>query len=128
MFIEYEVGKLSKSSDIKYVMYLQNAHLIAQQDAQRQHSRSRACSFARSVAPSACVCLLELMETNNFVLVTITGKPREEDPNALEELFSNYLNLTYQICMIYMFFLCSFVRIFVQMFIILWVRMPNSKI
>lgn len=74
---------------IEYVNQLQSAHLIAQQDAQRQHTRSHACSFARSVALSACVCHLELMETNNLVLVTITGKLREEDPNALEQFFAS---------------------------------------
>ncbi|KAJ6912144.1 hypothetical protein NC651_014728 [Populus alba x Populus x berolinensis] len=55
-----------------------SADLAALVDAPRQPSRSHACSSARSAAPSACVCLPELMGTSNHVPATTTGRPRGE--------------------------------------------------
>ncbi|KAH7557185.1 hypothetical protein JRO89_XS11G0069700 [Xanthoceras sorbifolium] len=60
---------------------------IAVQDVRRHNTRSHACSFAKSAVPSACVCLLVFMETRSHVLATITGRPREEDPNVLRTTF-----------------------------------------
>uniref|UniRef100_A0A6N2LXN1 Bifunctional inhibitor/plant lipid transfer protein/seed storage helical domain-containing protein n=1 Tax=Salix viminalis TaxID=40686 RepID=A0A6N2LXN1_SALVM len=59
--------------------------LAALIDAPRQPSRSHACSSAKSAVQSACVCLLELMETSNLVPATTIGRPREEGPSALED-------------------------------------------
>lgn len=70
---------------------MQTVHRVAQQDAPRQPSRSLACSSVKSVVPSACVCLQELMETSNPALATIIGRQRGEDPNVLEEL-TNLIN------------------------------------
>ncbi|CAB4308820.1 unnamed protein product [Prunus armeniaca] len=50
--------------------------------ARPQHTRSLVCFSAKSVVQSACVCLLEHMETSKFALATTTGRPREEDQNA----------------------------------------------
>ncbi|KAH1130436.1 hypothetical protein J1N35_001814 [Gossypium stocksii] len=61
---------------------VQDAH----RDAQLQHTRNHACSSAKSVVPSACVCLQALTATNNLALATIIGRPREEAPNALRFL------------------------------------------
>ncbi|KAF7121314.1 hypothetical protein RHSIM_Rhsim13G0216800 [Rhododendron simsii] len=63
---------------------LKSAEGSARVGAQRRRTRSHACSSARSVVLNACVCLREPMETSRFALATITGRPREEDPNALE--------------------------------------------
>jgi len=61
---------------------LQNVAHAAQVDVQIRNTRNRVCFSARSAVPSACVCLLELMATSRFALATITGRPKEEDPNA----------------------------------------------
>ncbi|EOY32792.1 Uncharacterized protein TCM_040807 [Theobroma cacao] len=66
---------------------LKNVVRDALPDALLQHTRSHACSSVRSVVPSACVCLLAHMETNNIAHATTTGRPREEGPNALRLLF-----------------------------------------
>jgi hypothetical protein len=63
---------------------MQSAVHVAPKDAQKQRSRSHACSSAKSAVQSACVCLRELTGTRNPVLATTIGRPREEDPNALE--------------------------------------------
>ncbi|TXG70284.1 hypothetical protein EZV62_005219 [Acer yangbiense] len=68
-----------------------SAGRVAVQDVRRHNTRSRACSFAISAVPSACVCLLVFMETRSHVLATITGRPREEDPNVLRKLEYNPL-------------------------------------
>lgn len=52
-------------------------------DAQKRHSRSRACFSAKNAVQSAFVSLLVLMATNKLALAIITGKPREEVPSAL---------------------------------------------
>ncbi|KAL5745181.1 hypothetical protein ACOSP7_026327 [Xanthoceras sorbifolium] len=57
-------------------------------DARLRHTRSHACFSARNAAQSACVCLLELMETSRSALATIIGRPRKEDPNALKKFFA----------------------------------------
>ena len=60
---------------------------VAPKVAQKQHSKSHACSSAKSAVLNAYVFLQELMGTRNSALATITGRPREEDPNALEHFF-----------------------------------------
>ncbi|CAB4278334.1 unnamed protein product [Prunus armeniaca] len=50
--------------------------------ARPQRTRSLVCFSAKSVVQSACVFLLEHMETSKFALATTTGRPREEDQNA----------------------------------------------
>nr|GMD61647.1 hypothetical protein CDL12_20539 [Ipomoea batatas] len=55
----------------------QSAQMHAHIDAQRQHTRSHACSSAKSVASSADACLQEPMAINKSALVTIIGRPRE---------------------------------------------------
>ncbi|WVZ07349.1 hypothetical protein V8G54_020695 [Vigna mungo] len=67
-----------------------NVDHVAQLDVQIRNTRNRVCFSARSAVPSACVCLLELMVTSRFALATTTGRPKEEDPNALEA--SNFIN------------------------------------
>uniref|UniRef100_A0A7N2KY02 Uncharacterized protein n=1 Tax=Quercus lobata TaxID=97700 RepID=A0A7N2KY02_QUELO len=54
--------------------------------ARQLHKRSHACFSALSAAQSASVFLLALMATSKFALATITGRPRQEDPSALEIL------------------------------------------
>lgn len=63
---------------------MQIAGLGARVDARQHHIRSRACSSAKSVVPSACACPPARTETSKCALATITGRPREEDPNALK--------------------------------------------
>ncbi|KAF5750255.1 hypothetical protein HS088_TW03G00589 [Tripterygium wilfordii] len=62
----------------------QNVLRDAARDARTQHTRSHAYSSAKNAVQSACACLQELMETSSPALVTTIGRPREEDPNALE--------------------------------------------
>src|SRR5574337_1173438 len=69
---------------LKAAFNLKNVEVDAKRDAQRQHSRSHACSFVKSAVPNACVCLMELMATSNLVLVTMNGRLKEEAQNALE--------------------------------------------
>lgn len=66
---------------------MQNVVHVAHKDAQKQRSRSHACSSVKSAVPSACVSLQELMGTRNSALATTIGRPREEDPNALDPFF-----------------------------------------
>ncbi|XXG55434.1 hypothetical protein AAC387_Pa03g3102 [Persea americana] len=56
----------------------------AHTDARQRHTGNHACSSASSAALSACVFLLALMETSRPALATTTGRPRKEDPNALD--------------------------------------------
>ena len=65
---------------------MQSAHQGAQQGAQPQHTKSPACSSAKSVVQSVCVSLLVLTATSKFALATITGRPREEDPNVHDSI------------------------------------------
>ncbi|PIN06896.1 hypothetical protein CDL12_20539 [Handroanthus impetiginosus] len=60
----------------------QSVQVHAHIDAQKQLTRSHACSFARNVASSVGACPLALTATNKFVLATITGKPKGVDQNA----------------------------------------------
>ena len=62
----------------------QNAHQNARGDVARHNTTSHACSSARNAATSAFVFLLASMATKLCALATITGRPREEDPNAPE--------------------------------------------
>lgn len=75
---------------LNLVSWAQSAEGGARVGAQRRRTRSHACSSARSVVLNACVCLREPMETSRFAPATITGRPREEDPNALENGNTNY--------------------------------------
>ena len=61
-----------------------NAHHSAQGGAARPNTTSLACSSARNAAASACVCPQVSMGTRLCALATTTGRPRKEDPNALE--------------------------------------------
>ncbi|CAN6695033.1 unnamed protein product [Malus baccata var. baccata] len=70
--------------------YQPSVHRDVQVGARLQHTRSLVCFSAKSVAPSACVCLLEHMETNKFALATITGRPREEDQNVPKDFTPTY--------------------------------------
>ncbi|KAH7845119.1 hypothetical protein Vadar_016838 [Vaccinium darrowii] len=63
---------------------LKNVGHVVRQDARRRPTRSRACSSVRNAAPSACAYPQEPMATRTSALATIIGRPREEDPNALE--------------------------------------------
>ncbi|KAL8133383.1 hypothetical protein AgCh_008738 [Apium graveolens] len=55
----------------------------ALRDAQTQHTKSHACSSAKSVAQSACACHQEHMETRKSALAMIIGRQRGEVLNAL---------------------------------------------
>ncbi|BBH02292.1 Gibberellin-regulated family protein [Prunus dulcis] len=66
----------------KAAFVLKSADRGALLGARPQHTRSLVCFSAKSVVQSACVCLLEHMETSKFALATTTGRPREEDQNA----------------------------------------------
>ncbi|KAL3530182.1 hypothetical protein ACH5RR_009504, partial [Cinchona calisaya] len=59
---------------------LVHAHI----DAQKQLTRSLACSFVRNVASNVNVCLPGHTEINKSAPVTITGRLKEEAPNVLE--------------------------------------------
>lgn len=65
-------------------MKFQNVDHVAQIDAQTHNTRSHVCFSAKSAVPSACVCLLELMAISKFALAITTGRPKEEDQNALK--------------------------------------------
>ncbi|XP_022640737.1 uncharacterized protein LOC106771576 isoform X2 [Vigna radiata var. radiata] len=67
--------------------------LVVRRDVQRHSTRNHVCSSARSVVPSVCVFLLEPMATRRYAPATTTGRPKGEDPNALES--SNSHNLTF---------------------------------
>ncbi|KAM7266372.1 hypothetical protein ACFE04_004269 [Oxalis oulophora] len=64
-------------------------HLAARQDVQTHSTRSHVCSSATNVVLHACVCLLGFTDTKKFALAKTTGRPREEDLNALR--FSSYI-------------------------------------
>ncbi|XVF58272.1 hypothetical protein PTKIN_Ptkin07bG0051700 [Pterospermum kingtungense] len=63
--------------------YDQNAHHSARGGAARPNTISLACSSVRNAAANACVCPLDIMETKLCALATTTGRPRKEDPSAL---------------------------------------------
>ncbi|KAG6509827.1 hypothetical protein ZIOFF_027834 [Zingiber officinale] len=63
----------------------QSALVPANTDAPRQPTRSLACSFVSNAASSAGVCLQGPMLTRRYAHVTITGRPREGGPSALED-------------------------------------------
>ncbi|GAV69370.1 hypothetical protein CFOL_v3_12871 [Cephalotus follicularis] len=79
------LAKMSDIDDITWTIFDPGSvDQDALEDVQIHNTRSHACSFAKSAVPSACVCLQELMATSKFALATMTGRPREEDPNALD--------------------------------------------
>ncbi|KAL3647644.1 hypothetical protein CASFOL_008612 [Castilleja foliolosa] len=53
-------------------------------DAQTQNIRTIVCCSATSVVTSACACHLAPMDKKNVARVTITGRPKKADQNALE--------------------------------------------
>ncbi|KAI3704382.1 hypothetical protein L1987_74600 [Smallanthus sonchifolius] len=55
-------------------------------DALQLHTRSHACSSARSVVPNACACRRVFMGTNRSVPATTTGRLRKANPSVLEDL------------------------------------------
>ncbi|PON93590.1 hypothetical protein TorRG33x02_105740 [Trema orientale] len=61
-----------------------NARENAQGDAAKHNTTNHACFSAKNAATSAFVCLLATMATKLCALATTTGRPREEDPSALE--------------------------------------------
>ncbi|KAK9271479.1 hypothetical protein L1049_001838 [Liquidambar formosana] len=64
--------------------------------ARRHPTKSHACSSASNAAPSASVFLQALMATSKCALATTTGRPKKEDPNALEP--SYLFPIQFQIC------------------------------
>ncbi|KAH1192643.1 hypothetical protein HKD37_19G052611 [Glycine soja] len=63
-----------------------NAHHNAQGGVARPSTTSPACFSVRSVVGSAYVCHRGIMGTKQCALATTTGRPRKEDPNALNNL------------------------------------------
>ncbi|GLT57637.1 hypothetical protein SLA2020_305950 [Shorea laevis] len=59
-----------------------NVHTVAQ----RLRTRSLACSSASSAVPNASAFLQALMVTGRSALATTTGRPRKENPSALDHL------------------------------------------
>ncbi|RDX80686.1 hypothetical protein CR513_38739, partial [Mucuna pruriens] len=74
-----------------------NAHHNARGDVARPNTTSPACFSVRSAAGNACVCPRGIMVIKPCALATTIGRPRKEDPSALELhlhqpfLFSIYL-------------------------------------
>lgn len=66
----------------------QNANQDALTAALQHHTRSHACSSAKSAVLHAYAFLLELMATSKHALVIIAGRPKKEGQNALEFLFT----------------------------------------
>ncbi|XVE68140.1 hypothetical protein DITRI_Ditri09bG0045400 [Diplodiscus trichospermus] len=64
--------------------YDQNAHHSARGGAARPNTISHACSSVRNAAANASVFLQGIMGTKLCALATTTGRPRKEDPSALE--------------------------------------------
>ncbi|GKV00182.1 hypothetical protein SLEP1_g12917 [Rubroshorea leprosula] len=61
-----------------------NVHTVAQQ----LRTRSLACSSASSAVPNASAFLQVLMATGRSALATTTGRPRKENPSALDHLIN----------------------------------------
>ncbi|BAT96319.1 hypothetical protein VIGAN_08323700 [Vigna angularis var. angularis] len=78
---------------LKAVFNHKNVVLVVRRDVQRHSTRNLVCSSARSVVPNVCVFPLEPMATRKYVPATTTGRPKGEDPNALES--SNFHNLRF---------------------------------
>ncbi|KAK9154749.1 hypothetical protein Sjap_002229 [Stephania japonica] len=74
-------------ASLKAVLDHKIVDLVALTGAQRPLLKSHACSSARSVVPSVCVCLQGPMGTNKCALATTAGRPREGDPNVHELQF-----------------------------------------
>ncbi|TYI89886.1 hypothetical protein E1A91_D03G085200v1 [Gossypium mustelinum] len=68
---------------LKAAFFHKSVDLAAVKDVQTRNKRSHACSSATSAAPSACVCRQALTETSKSALATTIGRPRVEDPSAL---------------------------------------------
>uniref|UniRef100_A0A2P2NHI3 Gibberellin-regulated protein 6-like n=1 Tax=Rhizophora mucronata TaxID=61149 RepID=A0A2P2NHI3_RHIMU len=63
-----------------------NAHHNARGGAARPSTTSPACSSAKSAAQSVCACPQGIMGIRPCALATTIGRPRKEDPNALDQL------------------------------------------
>ena len=73
-----------------------NAHHNARGDVARPNTTSPACFSVRSAAGHACVCPRGIMVIKLCALATTTGRPRKEDPSALElQLVQLQLSLSY---------------------------------
>ncbi|BAT83371.1 hypothetical protein VIGAN_04051000 [Vigna angularis var. angularis] len=72
-----------------------NAHHNARGDATRPNTTSPACFSVRSAAGSACVFLRVIMVIRLCALATTTGRPRREDPSALELQPQHQMLLSY---------------------------------
>ncbi|KAG5013883.1 hypothetical protein glysoja_006059 [Glycine soja] len=73
-----------------------NAHHNARGDVARPNTTSPACFSVRSAAGNACVCPRGIMVIKLCALATTTGRPRKEDPSALElQLVQLQLSLSY---------------------------------
>ncbi|WVY98842.1 hypothetical protein V8G54_030993 [Vigna mungo] len=96
--ISHSMGALKAVFNHKIVV------LVVRRDVQRHSTRNHVCSSARSVVPNVCVFPLEPTATRKYAPATTTGRPKGEDPNALES--SNFHNLTTKICIhtLYMYF------------------------
>ncbi|KAK3036632.1 hypothetical protein RJ639_030201 [Escallonia herrerae] len=90
----HKVKKGLEYSDMILILCLesvcndQNAHRSAREGAAGPSITSPACSSARSVAPSACASHQASTGTKVPALATTTGRPRKEDPNALNQIHS----------------------------------------
>ncbi|EOY03461.1 Uncharacterized protein TCM_018553 [Theobroma cacao] len=71
-----------------------NAQHSVRGGAARPSTISHACSSVRNAAGNACVCPQGIMGTKLCALATTTGRPRKEDPSALEESFPIFLPLS----------------------------------
>lgn len=61
-----------------------NAHHNARGDVRGLSTISHACSSVRNAAGNVCVYHLVIMVTRLCALATTIGRPRKEDPSALE--------------------------------------------
>ncbi|KAF4357864.1 hypothetical protein F8388_026454 [Cannabis sativa] len=69
-----------------------NAQENAQEDAAKHNTINLACSSAKNAATSAYVFLLAIMATKLYAPATTTGRPRKEDPSALEPFYYIYFS------------------------------------
>ncbi|KAG4937423.1 hypothetical protein JHK82_051640 [Glycine max] len=77
-----------------------NAHHNARGDVARPNTTSPACFSVRSAAGNACVCPRGIMVIKLCALATTTGRPRKEDPSALElqlhQIMGTLVKIDYQ--------------------------------
>ncbi|XVE54793.1 hypothetical protein DITRI_Ditri03aG0110800 [Diplodiscus trichospermus] len=68
-----------------------NAQKSAQEDVGKLSTTNHACFSVKNAVPSAFVSLLATMATKQCALVTTTGRPSVEDPNALDQLTFSFI-------------------------------------